>query len=661
MRKTKKFIAALLSMSVIATTFPACANKQEKNNDKYTYNAVIESSQVHTVSPHEWEYAAEDKIMYLTQRGLYDVIHSETKEYEFVYEMAQSAPIDVTKDYAGDKKYGIPSDAKDGYAFKIELRQDAKWEDGTPINADTYIYSMKQVIDPKMQNYRAANYYAGKYALANAYEYYNDGGDYESVGLIKNDEYSITIIYDLPMESEYDLYYNLSRNWIVKEDLYEDNKHPSGDLTKTTYGTDVETYSSYGPYKLVEWQSDKIIKLTRNDQWYGWKLDEFKNQYQTTDVIYNVLDEHATQLQLFEQGKLDKVNLITTDLEKYGTSDYVIYTPGSRTVKISFNTDREALEARTNNGVNKLLMLYKDFRKAISLSINRTEFCQQAYPSDSPAYGLMNDRYIYDVNSFAVYRENKFAKEALCNVYDTKNYEELNGYNVASASVYMEKAYQDALKAGDITEEERVVLKLNVNVINDETIKAHNFLNDSVKEAAKGTSLEGRISIELVEVEDEYAQMLDGLADIIFTAWSGAEVNPSEIIQCYCNENYYADSEHGFDNKQLVTLTIAGEEYTMSFFDWYDELYSGKWASADKELKVEVIAAIEGAILNEFNCIPLRSVRQASLLSQKVEYVTYDYNGATIEEYGGFRFMTYNFTDAEWEKYCENQNNKLTY
>jgi hypothetical protein len=111
----------------------------------------------------------------------------------------------------------------------------------------------------------------------------------------------------------------------------------------------------------------------------------------------------------------------------------------------------------------------------------------------------------------------------------------------------------------------------------------------------------------------------------------------------------------------LVTLTIAGEEYTMSFFDWYDELYSGKWASADKELKVEVIAAIEGAILNEFNCIPLRSVRQASLLSQKVEYVTYDYNGATIEEYGGFRFITYNFTDAEWEKYCEKQNNKLTY
>jgi hypothetical protein len=99
----------------------------------------------------------------------------------------------------------------------------------------------------------------------------------------------------------------------------------------------------------------------------------------------------------------------------------------------------------------------------------------------------------------------------------------------------------------------------------------------------------------------------------------------------------------------------------MSFFDWYDELYSGKWASADKDLKVEVIAAIEGAILNEFNCIPLRSVRQPSLLSQKVEYVTYEYSGATIEEYGGFRFMTYNFTDAEWEKYCEKQNNKLTY
>ena len=661
MKKMKKCVAAVLSVSVIATSFTACANKPEKTNDKYTYNAVIESSQVYNVSPHEWEYSSEDKIIYLTQRGLYDVIYSGTKEYEFVNEMAQSAPIDVTEEYAGDKTYGVPSGAKEGYAFKIELRKDAKWEDGTPINADTYIYSMKQVIDPKMQNYRAANYYAGKYALANAYEYFKDGGSYDSVGLIKNDDYTITIIYDLPMESEYDLYYNLSRNWIVKEDLYEDNKHPSGDLTKTTYGTDVETYSSYGPYKLVEWQSDKVIRLTRNEEWYGWDLEEFSGQYQTTDIVYNVLDEHATQIQLFEQGKLDKVNLITTDLGKYGTSDYVIYTPGSRTVKISFNTDRESLEARTKDGVNKLLMLYKDFRKAVSLSINRTELCQQAYPSDSPAYGLMNDRYIYDVNSFAVYRENKYAKAILCDVYDTDNYDELTGYNVTLASSLMEKAYQEALEAGDITEEDKVVLSFNVNTINDETNKAYNFINDAVKEAAKGTSLEGRISIELIEVEDEYAQMLEGLADIIFTAWAGAEVNPPEIIQCYCNENYYADSEHGFDNTQLVTLTIAGEEYTMSFYDWYDELYSGKWASADNELKVEVTAAIEGAILDEFNCIPLRSVRQASLLSQKVEYVTYDYSGATIEEYGGFRFMTYNFTDAEWEKYCEKQNNKLTY
>ena len=44
----------------------------------------------------------------LTQRGLYDIIYSKDKDYEFCNEMASAAPEDVTKDYAGNEKYGVP-------------------------------------------------------------------------------------------------------------------------------------------------------------------------------------------------------------------------------------------------------------------------------------------------------------------------------------------------------------------------------------------------------------------------------------------------------------------------------------------------------------------------------------------------------------------------
>ncbi len=776
MRIEKKLLAGTLAAAMLATTATGCAgNNNKSSKDTYTYNTSIVTSAVHTLNCHEWEYNDEYTIMALTQRGLYDIAYSDKENFQYINEMAASAPVDVTDKYAGNDTYGIPADATEGYAFQIKLRENAKWDDGTAINADTYLYSMKQLLSPEMQNYRASTYYQGTHALANAYAYYCDGvgqyvdfynedddtyaevadgniytsltqptvffgdsleniyntadytsafiaedgtdtyavlkelvgdndwvkveGDVETavramidafnynyemdfyeeevlevcayyeemekisfdkVGLIKDDDYTITIIYERPITEEYMLYYGLTDNWLVKEDIYEQLKKDAGGITKTTYGTSVESYASYGPYKLSEWQADKIIKLTRNDEWYGWEDEAFKGQYQTTDIVFNVIDEHSTEMQLFLKGELDYVALDVTDLQVYGTSDYIVYSPTSKTWKLSFNAGREALELRSKDGINKMLLLYKDFRKAISLSINRAEYCQQVFPSDSAAFGLLNEVYIYDTSDFSVYRNTDYAKNVLCEVYDTDKYEDLSGYNVEEAATLFEKAYQEALAAGDISETDKVVLQLNVNTISDSQTKSYNFINDAVQAAVKGTSLEGRLSIELLEVEDPYASMKSGTADIIYSAWMGAENDPYSLMQCYCDEVYYCDAEYGFDNSQSVTLSVQGKEYTMSFYDWYEALYTGKWATAETDVRLEVLAGIEGAVLKEYNCVPLRSVRDAFLLSQKCDYVTYDFSSAYLETYGGFRFMTYNYTDAEWADYCAGQN-QLSY
>ena len=55
--------------------------------------------------------------------------------------LAQALPEDVTAEFAGT--YGIPTDAQRGYAFRILLNKDARWEDGIPITADDYISSIE--------------------------------------------------------------------------------------------------------------------------------------------------------------------------------------------------------------------------------------------------------------------------------------------------------------------------------------------------------------------------------------------------------------------------------------------------------------------------------------------------------------------------------------
>ena len=667
MKIGKKIIAAGLVVFTVGSSVVGCTpSKPADDGAKYTYNTSIGTSTVHTINPHEWEYSTELDIMELTQRGLFDVVYSKDgNAYDVIYELAEKAE-DVTAEYAGNDKYGVPADATKGFAYKITLRDNITWEDGTAINADTFLYSMEKLLDPAMQTYRASTYYQGQYALANANEFYNQDENgtlkFEDIGIIKNDDLSFTLVFELQMPNEYMFYWGFSSySWLVKEDLYEGNMTDVSGLAKTTYGTSASTYASYGPYKLVEWQEDKVIKLTKNDAWYGWNLEEFKGQYQTTDVVYQIIDEHATDLQLFMQGKLDYVLLDATDLATYGTSDYIVYLPTSYTYKLSFNTGRDALAARSKDGINKLIMLYPDFRKAVSLSIDRAEFCQQVYPAQNAAFGLLNDIYVYDADTGNTYRETTQAKDVLCDVYEAESYDKLSGYNVTVAAELYEKAYQAALAAGDITEEDKIVLQLNVSSDNDTEIKSVNFINDAVKEAVKGTSLEGKISVEMLQVDDYYAAMKAGTADLIFSAWGGNEVDPYSMMQCYCDLAYYCDGEYGFDNETEVTLTIGGKEYTYTYYEWYEELCLGQWATADSATRLEVLAAVEGALLKNYHTLPLRNYRQAYLLSQKVEYVTYDFDVMHIEPFGGFRFMTYNYNDAEWEEYCQTQDNKLKY
>ena len=89
-----------------------------------------------------------------------------------------------------DAKWGYTADqkAEGGYAWKITLRDDLKWDDGTPIKAADFVYSMKQQLDPAFMNFRANNYYDTlKIKNSKTYFFQNQEGTYESVGSLGYD------------------------------------------------------------------------------------------------------------------------------------------------------------------------------------------------------------------------------------------------------------------------------------------------------------------------------------------------------------------------------------------------------------------------------------------------------------------------------------------
>ncbi len=172
-----KIVCLVLSVMMLCATLASCAscNPAEDNTATYTYKSYT-TALGNNWNPHTWETNADDSILSYVSSPFITMEAKDTENgvYQWVYEMATSIK-DVTKENQADlTKYGIAdTTAEKGYVFEIKLNPDAMWQNGEKITADDYIYSMKQLIDPKMRNYRANLYISGESALAGALAYYN--------------------------------------------------------------------------------------------------------------------------------------------------------------------------------------------------------------------------------------------------------------------------------------------------------------------------------------------------------------------------------------------------------------------------------------------------------------------------------------------------------
>ena len=493
------------------------------------------------------------------------------------------------------------------------------------------------------------------------YAYCEDGimevTTWDKVGYVQDDEYTFTVVLKNP-STLFDFEMNIDNLILVNEALYEANKTETGGIVKSAYGTAVDKFSSYGPYKIVSYQESKEIVFDRNDAWFGYSDSRYEGQYQTTGINLQQIDEHTTQMSMFLQGNLDAVGLSQDDMAQYGTSDYVYYTPTSNTYYLALNTDFDMLKSREVPGVNKTILTYKDFRKAMSYSFDRGDYVSSCTACSEPAFGLLNDMYICDPLTSETYRSSVYAQNTLREVYGVEDLDGLTGYDKEAATTLLQAAYDQCLADGNISETDIVEIEYHVYGTDATYQKMVDFMQDAMSAAAAGTSLEGRIKFVLVEDQDYYTSMQNGQDDMINGAWGGADLDPYSMMICWTDPDYVM--EYGFDVYSDLTISVQGEEITMSFNDWYNELYNGTYAIAELDVRNEILAGMEKGLLLNYHMIPIFSSSTASLASYRLVYGSSEYINSIVGR-GGIQFITYTMNDAEWADYCAGQGNSLSY
>ncbi len=812
-KKLLMLIAMVLVVVLCASVLTAC--KKDKGNDDENVTKPgtgWEDAKMYTMR----EYTSQMPSQWCTILSS-DNVNNEMESYftsafyEFNYKFDANGKIvpgaytveysaatkleDVTKKYAG--QYGLAADAEKGQAFAMTLRNDLKWDDGTPIKATDFVYSMSQQLSPKYLFATASNYYSGNYVIHNAQNYVKQGQkgmfpaysvmkeynvaddakliysttnsrvaekgftpevivaafgiegmtvekinalngksladikkdaalnetweallgawktdpneeldffeteyeypamDFSEVGYFVGDnEYELVMVIDgtlNPLDAEGNLTYEAGyyfSGWpLVKKDLWERCEDQSKTPYANSYCTTLEKSASWGPYKLTNYQDQKTYTVSRNDKWFGYGLPQYANQYQTDAIVTEKIEEWDTAWLAFQKGNLDGIGMDVKIAADYRTSKRAYFTPETYTFDLNIQSNATSKTDKRNN----LLLNYADFRKAISLSLDRDDYCAKNNPSSQAALGLLNSMYYNDVENGKVYRDSIQAKEAILNAYGaTKNadgswkvgettYTDIEdaldattGYNLTLARQLVENAVAQAKKDGKYSDGDEIILTYGIETQTANTDRVKNWFQAAFDNMTKGTSIEGKVKIEYFMFSSATwsKQFEDGEYDLCFSAWGNAPFNPAYLL---CETQISEDNRYAkkWDPKTVSVTVKATPDadhkdgiYTYNLEQWR-LILQGKdgcpvnFKNFPMEDQLTALGAVETAILKEYYSIPVFSRYSASLMGYKVDYVSYEYN--TFMGYGGIRYMTFNYDDTAWAEFVASNNNILNY
>lgn len=538
---------------------------------------------------------------------------------------------------------------------------------------------------------------------------WEDGIPFTEVGVKAVDDYTIDFIIEKSLSGFY-LNYNLASSmFLVNVDKYESCVSTSAGVYTNSYGTSKDTYVGFGPYRVSSYVADSIVTFEKNPYWWGYTSGEHADEYQTTNISIQQVSDASTRLNMFLAGQLDSYGLQKADMDDYQQSDYTYFTEGDSTWFIALNPDfagltsaqANATPSETGKVVNKTVLTIKEFRQALSFSVDRAAYELALDPLGSPAKALYGNMIISDPDNGVAYRTTDEAKKVIVDFWglsddigEGKEYATIDeaiasitGYDLAGAKVLFDQAYDNAVAQGLIDPktdwEVQIVIGQPGSGQSAYYNNGYTLLSQVWTDAVKGTKFEGRLVFSQSQPlgsTDFSSYLKNNTVDILFgVGWTGSALDPYNLMEAYVAPNYQYDP--GWDTTTTtIDIEIDGKLLRASVYDWGKNALQGNdvkafivvdgeattetvtvnaGTSADPALRLKILAAVEGTVLQQYNMIPVGLEASASLKSMRVNFYTEEYVFGMGR--GGIQYYTYKMDDTAWADYVKAQGGTLNY
>ncbi len=246
----------------------------------------------------------------------------------------------------------------DGKVYTFHLRTDAKFQDGRPVTAQDFKYSIERAADPATHSTTAPDYLADIVGFMDKYN--GKANDVSGVKVV--DDHTVQITIDAP-KTYFLAELTFPAAYIVDKNNVESGQQP---WYLKPNGT--------GAYKLQEWDQGQKIVLVRNPDYYG----DPKPSVDEVDYILG----GGSFMTMYENGDLDAAPVTLADIDRVNDpsnplNKELTKAPQLNTYFLIFNTKKAPFDD-------------PNVRKAFAMSVDRQKLSSVVYKNMvTPATGIL--------------------------------------------------------------------------------------------------------------------------------------------------------------------------------------------------------------------------------------------------------------------------------
>ncbi|XMB71455.1 ABC transporter substrate-binding protein [Mycoplasmatota bacterium WC30] len=399
----------------------------------------------------------------------------------------------------------------DGLTVTFHLRE-SKWNDGSDLTADDFVYAWKRGMDPAIYGPYA---WIWQYTnIVGAVEAVYYGGSLNNVGITAVDDYTLQVdlLYPTPyFVSLMSFYYFMP----VKQSAVEAEGGADGAWAK-----DPNLAVSNGPFKLTEYDYGYGLKLVKNDEY--WNADEVY-----LDKINGYfIDLETTAYVAYNAGELDVLpsvpNAMIAALREESSEFYVL--PVLGTYFYDFNM-------QDGDGTWDNLNL----RKALTYAIDRTSITNALSGGEVPATGLIGPGFLDNNGDDFAFESGNYGIP----VDDSKFAEAVILFATAAGEMGMTVSELQSYLSG--------------KVITYNTSEHHKLVAEMVQESWRQV-----LGIEVILQNQDWSifqnSREEGNFDIARGGWLTDYMDPVGLLSIFYSGNIYNDP--GYYNSTYDTLII---------------------------------------------------------------------------------------------------------